>query len=86
MVKQDLKLTQQTVFLPGNGARNACWYLLTPQKNQREIIRKRTDIGEHFTREIVLEYRYLFYPQGENVRWLTKSMLLLLSCKQGILI
>jgi hypothetical protein len=25
-----------------------------------EIIRKRTDIGEHFTWEIFLEYRYLF--------------------------
>jgi len=26
------------------------------EKNQREIIRKRTDIGEHFTREISPEY------------------------------
>jgi hypothetical protein len=60
MVEQDFRLTQQTIFLSGNGARNACWYLLRTQKNQREIIHKCTDIGEHFTREIFLEYRYLF--------------------------
>jgi hypothetical protein len=33
---------------------------ITHTEESREIIRKCTDIGEHFTREIFLEYHYLF--------------------------
>jgi hypothetical protein len=37
-------------------------------KESKEIIRKRTDIVEHFTREISLEYRIYFLPVGESVQ------------------
>jgi hypothetical protein len=36
--------------------------------NQREIIRKHTDIGEHFTREISLEYHIYFLPLGGSMQ------------------
>jgi len=37
-------------------------------KESKEIIHKRTDIGEHFTQEISLEYHIYFLPLGENVQ------------------
>jgi hypothetical protein len=36
------------------------WYWIRTWRNSREIIRKRTDIGEHFTRGISPEYRICF--------------------------
>jgi hypothetical protein len=31
-------------------------------ERNKELIRKRTDIGEHFTREVIQSYRiYIFY-------------------------
>jgi hypothetical protein len=37
-----------------------CWNWLRTWKNLREIIHKRIDIGEHFTRKIFPEYRICF--------------------------
>ena len=39
-----------------------CWYLVT----HKETIRKRTDIGEHFTREVIQSYRIYIFTTGRK--------------------
>ena len=36
-------------------------------ERNKELIRKRTDIGEHFTREVIQSIVFIFLPQGERV-------------------
>jgi len=36
-------------------------------KRHQEMIRKRTDIGEHFTREVIQTIVFIFLPLGESV-------------------
>jgi len=36
-------------------------------ERNRELIRKRTDIGEHFTREVIQSIVFIFLPLGERV-------------------
>ena len=37
-------------------------------ERNKELIRKRTDIGEHFTREIIQSIVFTFLPLGESVQ------------------
>ena len=36
-------------------------------ERSKELIRKRTDIGEHFTREVIQSIVFIFLPLGEKV-------------------
>ena len=36
-------------------------------ERNKELIRKRTDIGEHFTREVIRSIIFIFLPLGERV-------------------
>ena len=36
-------------------------------ERNKELIRKRTDIGEHFTREVIQSIVFIFVPLGERV-------------------
>ena len=36
-------------------------------ERNKELIRKRTDIGEHFTREVIQSIVFIFLPLGERV-------------------
>jgi len=36
-------------------------------ERNKELIRKRTDIGEHFTREVIQSIIFIFLPLGERV-------------------
>ena len=35
-------------------------------ERNRELIRKRTDIGEHFTREVIQSYRIYIFTTGRK--------------------
>ena len=36
-------------------------------ERNKELIRKRTDIGEHFTRDVIQSIIFIFLPLGERV-------------------
>ena len=36
-------------------------------ERNKELIRKRTDIGEYFTREVIQSIVFIFLPLGERV-------------------
>jgi len=36
-------------------------------ERNKELIRRRTDIGEHFTREVIQSIVFIFLPLGERV-------------------
>ena len=36
-------------------------------ERNKELIRKRTDIGEHFTRDVIQSIVFIFLPIGERV-------------------
>ena len=36
-------------------------------ERNKELIRKRTDIGEHFTRDVIQSIVFIFLPLGERV-------------------
>ena len=36
-------------------------------ERNKELIRKRTDIGEHFTRKVIQSIVFIFLPLGERV-------------------
>ena len=36
-------------------------------ERKKKLIRKRTDIGEHFTREVMQSIVFIFLPLGERV-------------------
>ena len=36
-------------------------------ERNKKLIRKRTDIGEHFTREVIQSIVFIFLPLGERV-------------------
>ena len=43
-------------------------------ERNKELIRKRTDIGEHFTREIIQSIVFIFLPLGERVHLTNQSI------------
>ena len=43
-------------------------------ERNKELIRKRTDIGEHFTREIIQSIIFIFLPLGERVHLTNRSI------------
>ena len=43
-------------------------------ERNKELIRKRTDIGEHFTREIIQSIVFIFLPLGERVHLTNRSI------------
>jgi len=43
-------------------------------ERNKELIRKRTDIGEHFTREIFQSIVFIFLPLGERVHLINRSI------------
>jgi len=43
------------------------WLSVDIWERNKELIRKRTDIGEHFTREIIQSIVFIFLPLGERV-------------------
>ena len=56
-------------------------YVLRPEivvvdiwERNKELIRKRTDIGEHFTREIIQSIVFIFLPLGERVHLTNRSI------------
>jgi len=42
-------------------------------ERNKELILKRTDIGEHFSQEVIQSIVFIFLPQGERVH-LTKPV------------
>jgi len=43
-------------------------------ERNKELIRKRTDIGEHLTREIIQSIVFIFLPLGERVHLTNQSI------------
>ena len=43
-------------------------------ERNKELIRKRTDIGEHFTREVIQSTVFIFLPLGERVHLTNRSI------------
>jgi len=43
-------------------------------ERNKELIRKRTDIGEHFTWEIIQNIVFIFLPLGERVHLTNRSI------------
>jgi len=43
-------------------------------ERNKELIRKRTDIGEHFSREIFQSIVFIFLPLGERVHLTNRSI------------
>ena len=43
-------------------------------ERNKELIRKRTDIGEHFTREIIQSIVFIFLPLEERVHLTNRSI------------
>ena len=43
-------------------------------ERNKELIRKRTDIGEHFTGEIIQSIVFIFLPLGERVHLTNRSI------------
>jgi len=43
-------------------------------ERNKELIRKRTDIGEHFTREVIQSIVFIFLPLGESVHLTNRSI------------
>ena len=43
-------------------------------ERNKELIRKRTDIGEHFTREVIQSIIFIFLPLGERVHLTNQSI------------
>ena len=43
-------------------------------ERNKELIRKRTDIGDHFTREIIQSIVFIFLPLGERVHLTNRSI------------
>ena len=43
-------------------------------ERNKELIRKRTDIGEHFTREVIQSIVFIFLPRGERVHLTNRSI------------
>ena len=43
-------------------------------ERNKELIRKRTDIGEHFTREVIQSIVFIFLPLGERVHLTNQSI------------
>ena len=43
-------------------------------ERNKELIHKRTDIGEHFTREIIQSIVFIFLPLGERVHLTNRSI------------
>ena len=43
-------------------------------ERNKELIRKRTDIGEHFTQEIIQSIVFIFLPLGERVHLTNRSI------------
>jgi len=41
--------------------------LVDIRERNKELIRKRTDISEHFTREVIQSIVFIFLPLGERV-------------------
>ena len=53
------------------------YFLITPVdiwERNKELIRKRTDIGEHFTREIIQSIVFIILPLGERVHLNNRSI------------
>jgi len=43
-------------------------------ERNKELIRKRTDIGEHFTREVIQSIIIIFLPLGQRVHLTNRSI------------
>ena len=43
-------------------------------ERNKELIRKRTDIDEHFTREVIQSIVFIFLPLGERVHLTNRSI------------
>jgi len=43
-------------------------------ERNKELIRKRTDIGEHFTQEVIQSIVFIFLPLGERVHLTNRSI------------
>ena len=43
-------------------------------ERNKELIHKRTDIGEHFTREVIQSIVFIFLPLGERVHLTNRSI------------
>ena len=43
-------------------------------ERNKELIRKRTDICEHFTREVIQSIVFIFLPLGERVHLTNRSI------------
>jgi len=55
--------------------KSSCYDLLVDiWERNKELIRKRTDIGEHFTREVILSIVFIFLPLGERVHLTNRSI------------
>jgi len=48
------------------------------------MIRKRTDIGEHFTREVIQSIVFVFLPLGESVHLTNQSIATTLQATKNV--
>jgi len=54
-----------------------CWEMVLCVdiwERNKELIRKRTDIGEHVTQEIIQSIVFIFLPLGERVHLTNRSI------------
>ena len=63
-------LSQQPSFSPATAPE----MLVDIWERNKELIRKRTDIGEHFTREVIQSIVFIFLPLGERVHLTNRSI------------
>ena len=71
-----LQFADQTITFPKGILKNLCVRVGTVDiwERNKELIRKRTDIGEHFTREIIQSIVFIFLPLGERVHLTNRSI------------
>ena len=62
-------VNQSTVSLCGASVKS----VVDIWERNKELIRKRTDIGEHFTREVIQSIVFIFLPLGERVHLTNRS-------------
>ena len=60
-------MTQGYLSKPSFSPPTAPEMLVDIWERNKELIRKRTDIGEHFTREVIQSIVFIFLPVGERV-------------------
>ena len=64
---QEKKEREAALVVAREASRKAPEMLVDIWERNKELIRKRTDIGEHFTREIIQSIVFIFLPLGERV-------------------